>query len=200
MDEDRVPAVSVDVEGNYEQMLRENEGANLGTVWDSWNATWSGNRSSSETTEKQTNPEGSGGEGNLIRWVTSWSSSVDLRQQRTGTNTRLVERIGQVSQGDRIVSMDIVPWMRSRDVNFQLNGGKPNTRMYAFFDKVDINADVKPIGTNAANTTLSQALTKTVTTVTVVSTTGFPTTGTIGIGGNPVVDTTVTVVTVLVSA
>ena len=94
------------------------------------------------STRTETNPNGSGAEGNLIRQVTSWSSSVDLRQRRTGTNTRLVERIDRVSQGDRVVSIDIVPWMRSRDVNFQLNGGKPNTKMYAFFDKVDISADV----------------------------------------------------------
>ena len=189
MDEDRVPAVSVDVEGNYEQMLREQtESGTLGTVWNAWNTTWSGNRRSSSSSGTQTNPNGSGSEGNLIRQVTSWSSSVDLRQRRTGTNTRLVERIDRVSQGDRVVSIDIVPWMRSRDVNFQLNGGKPNTKMYAFFDKVDVNADTKPIGTNAANTTLSQALTKTDTTITVVSTSGFPTTGTIGIGDTLVSD------------
>ena len=189
MDEDRVPAVSVDVEGNYEQMLREQtESGTLGTIWNAWNTTWSGNRRSSSSSGTQTNPNGSGSEGNLIRQVTSWSSSVDLRQRRTGTNTRLVERIDRVSQGDRVVSIDVVPWMRSRDVNFQLNGGKPNTRMYAFFDKVDVNADVKPIGTNAANTTLSQALTKTDTTVTVVSTSGFPTTGTIGVGDTLVSD------------
>ena len=189
MDEDRVPAVSVDVEGNYEQLLRENEGtANMGTIWNAWNTTWSGNRRSSSSSGIETNPNGSGSEGNLIRRVTSWSSSVDLRQRRTGTNTRLVERIDRVSQGDRVVSIDIVPWMRTRDVNFQLNGGKPNTRMYAFFDKVDVNADVKPVGTNAANTALSQALTKTDTTVTVTSTSGFPTTGTIGIGDTLVSD------------
>ena len=189
MDEDRVPAVSIDVEGNYEQMLREQtEAGTLGTIWNAWNTTWTGNRRSSSSSGTQVNPNGSGSEGNLIRQVSSWSSSVDIRQRRTGTNTRLVERIDRVSQGDRVVSIDVVPWMRSRDVNFQLNGGKPNSRMYAFFDKVDVNADVKPVGTNAANTTLSQALTKTDTTVTVVSTSGFPTTGTIGIGDTLVSD------------
>ena len=189
MDEDRVPSVSIDVEGNYEQMLRELGGeGQLGTIWNAWNTTWTGNRSSSSSSGMETNPNGSGEAGNLIRRNTSWSSSVDVRQRRTGTNTRLVERIDRVSQGDRVVSIDVVPWMRSRDVNFQLNGGKPNTRMYAFFDRVDVNSNVKPIGTNAANTTLSQALTKIDTTVTVTSTTGFPTTGTIGVGDTLVSD------------
>ena len=189
MDEDRVPSVSIDVEGNYEQMLREVGGEeSLGTIWNAWNTTWTGNRRSSSFNGIETNPNGSGAARNLIRRVNGWTSSVDIRQRRTGTNTRLVERIDRVSQGDRVVSIDVVPWMRARDVNFQLNGGKPNTRMYAFFDKVDVNADVKPIGTNAANTTLSQALTKTDTTVTVTSTTGFPTTGTIGVGDTLVSD------------
>ena len=32
--------------------------------------------------------------------------------------------------------------MRSRDVNFTVSNLKPNTRVYAFFDRVDVNADV----------------------------------------------------------
>ena len=66
---------------------------------------------------------------------------------------------------------------------------KPNTRVYAFFDRVDVNAQVKPVaGGSASNTTLNGALTKTATTVTVASTTGFPTTGTLGVGDTTVTD------------
>ena len=94
----------------------------------------------------------------------------------------LVERIDNVSTGDRVVNIDVVPWMRPRNVNFTVTGLKPNTRVYAFFDKVDVNAEVKPTLTSATNTLLNGALTKTATTVTVDSTTGFPNTGTIGVG------------------
>ena len=65
---------------------------------------------------------------------------------------------------------------------------KPNTRVYAFFDKVDVNADVRPVGNSAQNTTLTAAVTKTATTITVSSTTGFPTTGTLGVGDATVTD------------
>jgi len=65
---------------------------------------------------------------------------------------------------------------------------KPNTRVYAFFDRVDVNNECKPILTSANSTTLNGALTKTATTVTVASTTGFPTTGTIGVGALDRVD------------
>ena len=89
------------------------------------------------------------------------TTSVDQRQRRTGVNTRLVERVDQVSMGDRVVSIDVVPWMRTRDVNFTVTGMKPNTRVYAFFDKVDVNADTKPTSASASNTTLTNAVTKT---------------------------------------
>ena len=65
---------------------------------------------------------------------------------------------------------------------------KPNTRVYAFFDRVDVNVNVKPTGGSTQSTTLNGALTKTATTITVASTTGFPTTGTLGVGANDTVD------------
>ena len=110
------------------------------------------------------------------------TTTVDLDQQRTGMNTRLVERIDNVSMGDRITNIEIIPWMRPRNVEFTVTGLKPNTRVYAFFDRIDVNAEVKPTGSSSVNTLLNGALTKTATTITVDSTTGFPTTGTIGVG------------------
>ena len=45
-----------------------------------------------------------------------------------------------------------------------------------FLIRVDVNADVRPVGNSSQNTTLTAAVTKTATTITVASTTGFPTT------------------------
>ena len=185
IDTQRVPAITMNVEGNYEQLLREQAGqTTTGMIWDDWNTTWTGNRRSS------------GGGGRVlqrrpgaIRWVTQEASTtVDRTQVRTGQNTRLVERIDSQSTGDRVVNIEIVPWIRPGQVNFTVTGMKPNTRVYAFFDRVDVNAEVKPILTSANSTTLNGALTKTATTVTVASTTGFPTTGTIGVGALDTVD------------
>ena len=193
MDTVRAPAVTMNVEGNYDQMLQEQGGnATLDTVWDAWNVTWTGNaRTTGGGRSRETNPNGSGSAGNLIRWVTTEASTtVDARRERTGTNTRLVERIETRSTGDRIINLEVVPWIRASQVNFTATGMKPNTRVYAFFDRVDINAEVKPTLTNAVNTTLNGALTKTATTITVAAngTVGFPTTGTLGIGSTTVTD------------
>ncbi len=191
IDTERAPSITMNVEGNYEQLLREQGGqTTTGMIWDDWNTTWTGNRrSSGGGRSKETNPNGSGAAGNLIRWVTTDSTtSFDRRQERTGSNTRLVERIDTQSTGDRVTNIEIVPWIRPSQVNFTVTGMKPNTRVYAFFDRVDVNAECKPILTSANSTTLNGALTKTATTVTVASTTGFPTTGTIGVGAIDTVD------------
>ena len=176
MDDTRIPAITINVEGNYEQMLREQtEAGALGTIWNSWNTTWSGNRRS--WTSGQSNGQIWGSQG----W-TQTTTSVDLKQRRTGSETRLVERIDNISAGDRVTNIEIVPWIRARNVDFVAQGMKPNTRVYAFFDKVDVNSNTKPTGATAQSTTLTANLAKADTTITVASTTGFPTTGTIAVG------------------
>ena len=199
MDDDRIPSITINVEGNYEQMLREQtEAGALGTVWNSWNDTWTGNARSSSSTSVQVRSDNAGLRaaraagrrdiGGLRRTVTTTTTSVDVRQRRTGTNTRLVERIDNISAGDRVTNIEVVPWMRSRDINFTVTGLKPNTRMYAFFDGVDVNIDVKPIGASASDATISSPFAKADTTLTVNSTSGFPDTGTIGVGDTSEVD------------
>ena len=40
--------------------------------------------------------------------------------------------------GSRIVSRDIIHFMRSREIKFTAQGMKPYDRVYAFFDGVDV--------------------------------------------------------------
>ena len=157
-DEQRVPAISIDVEGNYEQMLREVGNNDMGTVWDSWNTVGTGNTRTNTTRWSEVRVVG--GDDRWRQTVSQTETVVDLRQRRTGMNTRLVERIDNVSMGDRITNIEIIPWMRPRNVNFTVTGLKPNTRVYAFFDKVDVNAEVKPTGNSSVNTLLNGAITK----------------------------------------
>jgi len=68
----------------------------------------------------------------------SVSTSVQLEQQRRGEQISLTERLDTVSLGDRIVSRDVVHFMRSRNVEFTGRNLKPFTRLYPFFDSVDV--------------------------------------------------------------
>ena len=176
MDDIRVPAVTINVQGNYEQLLREQtEAGALGTVWNSWNTIWRGE-------ERVLNVNSGSGELWGGQGTTTTTSEVDIRQRRSGTETRLIERIDNISTGDRIVNIEVIPFMRSRSVDFVAKNMKPNTRVYAFFDRVDVNVDCKPTGSSSNNTTLNGAHTKAVTTLTVASTTGFADTGSLVIG------------------
>ena len=40
--------------------------------------------------------------------------------------------------GSRVVSRDIIHYMRSRDIQFTAKGMKPYNRVYTFFDGVDV--------------------------------------------------------------
>ena len=57
---------------------------------------------------------------------------------RTGTRTVVTEQFDRESVGDRVVSRDIIPFMRSRNIEFVSKRMKPLTRMYAFFDGEDV--------------------------------------------------------------
>ena len=59
-------------------------------------------------------------------------------RSRSGVRTIVTEQFDQTSVGDRVVSRDLIPYMRSRNVEFVSKRVKPLTRLYAFFDGVDV--------------------------------------------------------------
>ena len=178
IDTERVPSLTIDIEGNYENMMREHEDS-LGEHWGEWETIWTG----TSTTESSS-------------W---WSHdtrfsraivSTEARERRTGTDTRLVESIDTHSTGDRLISNEIIPWMRTRDILVTAKNMKPNSRVYAFFDEVDVQSHIKPTGTSAQSTTISGGdVTIAASTLTVASTTGFPSSGTVLIDNEQIIYT-----------
>ncbi len=69
----------------------------------------------------------------------SGSVGVDLSQQREGTQTTVTEQIDTESLGDRIVSRNIIHFMRARNIEFTATRMKPYTQVYPFFDNVDVS-------------------------------------------------------------
>ena len=74
----------------------------------------------------------------------SVSLSTDLEQSRTGVQHSVREQIDTESLGDRIVSRNIIYFMRSRNIEFTAKSMKPNTQLYGFFDDVDVNEWLVP--------------------------------------------------------
>ena len=163
VDTARLEAKIIQTEGNYAATmdnLVRNEGVDpqtgLGPVlWNSWETTWTGTQThdfeSGTRTETSSNTfgrggwiNGSDGSDNPAAWVQQ-TESVTIREwsrettrtgteARTGNQTIVTETFDEQSVGDRVVSRDLVPFMRSRNVEFVAKKVKPLTQLYAFFD------------------------------------------------------------------
>ena len=132
------------------------------TIWNAWEDNWTG-RDVTTTTRNgvvvTNNITGSGAIGTRMAWapfigrVNFGAQGVNtfevveetLREvrdtgvsTRTGVQTVVTEQYDQTSVGDRVVSRNLVPFMRSRNIQFVGKKLKPLTQIYAFFDGVDV--------------------------------------------------------------
>jgi len=71
----------------------------------------------------------------------------EVLQTRTGIRTEItgVDTVRN-SVGDRVVDVSIIPFIRARDIAISVTGMKPNTRVYPFFDGIDVAAYCTPTG------------------------------------------------------
>ena len=158
----RLEAKVIEIEGDYERTMEEaartmNVDPQTGfapTVWNSWETNWTGS-DIVETTRTRTTTSGGewqgwmGQPGGGVRpaFGTRTTTTVEEKvrsgrrtgvRSRTGTRTVISEAWDRTSVGDRVVSRDLVPYCRSRNVEFVSKRVKPLTRMYSFFDGEDV--------------------------------------------------------------
>lgn len=81
-------------------------------------------------------------------YVPGPSSTVTTTQYgtstRTGTSTRVNVTYNNKSLGNKLVSMEVLPYMRSRNIEFIAKKLKPHTFVYPFFDGQNVYAYVVP--------------------------------------------------------
>jgi len=128
------------------------------TIWNAWETSWTG-QEVVEGTRERTEITNSGGRwgrtglrgnGNLTggEWITEETTTVfkdtlrEVRdtgvQTRNGTRTIVTEQFDNTSVGDRVVSRNLISFMRSRNIQFIAKKVKPSTQLYAFFDGVNV--------------------------------------------------------------
>lgn len=66
------------------------------------------------------------------------------QQSREGIQFKVTPQEVTESLGDRLVSRDIIPYMRSRNIEIVATRMKPRTRFYGFFDGVDVTRYITP--------------------------------------------------------
>ena len=139
----RLPALIIDQMGNFDQLVAQ-VGNAMGTIWNAWQTTWSG------VTDVQRESAGSNTfwRGNtLIRETFTRTTTTTTHQQnRTGVNTQVLVDMDYESQGDKLRSTAVIPFMRAKNINFRAEGLKPLTRVYPFFDKVNVSSFCTPTG------------------------------------------------------
>ena len=136
-DSDRVPSVTVNREGNYDAILEANKNS-LGTAWDAPVTQWSGVSIVQNQTEVETGRTRRNGwftQREVERTITSSEAG-----QRTwsGIRTDIIATTDKKSIGDTVVGTSIIPFMRENDIFFEAHGLKPNTRVYPFFDGINV--------------------------------------------------------------
>ena len=117
----------------------------MSTVWNSWQDTWTGKpveveRKSVGTYKKR------GGHGWRVMAKEEITTAQQVSQTRTGIRAVAVPETVRTSIGDRVVSVAFVPFIRSRTLTFVATRLKPNTRVYPFFDNIDVASYVTPNG------------------------------------------------------
>ena len=69
---------------------------------------------------------------------------ISTQQSREGIQYKVTPKVDERSLGDRVLSRDIIPYMRERNIEITTNRMKPRTRFYVYFDNVDVTAFVTP--------------------------------------------------------
>ena len=159
----RVQTRIIETEGNYAATVDYYERTNeldsqtgfVPILWDSWETNWTGvldtveseSRAATDSISESTKKlDGTQGPGQWVRRNSTTISQEELQEtfdigteSRGGTRTIVHEEYEKTSVNDRSVSRDLVPFMRSRNIEFVSKKLKPGTRVFPFFDGIDVS-------------------------------------------------------------
>lgn len=117
--------------------------------WGAWNITWTGSTSTVANTTVQTGStsQNTGSATVITNTFQNTATTTTVRtgtQTRAGTQLRMSEQTNTISEGDRLLSSSVIHFMRSRNIEFTGKKFKPLTRVYGFFDGIDVNKFIIP--------------------------------------------------------
>lgn len=109
-----------------------------GTQYNDWLSNWAGQQQEILTSLQEKRVKRSS--------KNSLKSSVSPRISQSDNAYTIKKHIG-----NKVVDKNIVPYMRSIYINFDIKGMKPNTKVYAFFDDVNVGDHITPTGGSAGD-------------------------------------------------
>ena len=142
----KLPDIIINREGNFDTVFAQNRNA-IGTVWGAWQSQWGGRVTVTSQTVREHRFINLGqprGRAVLSRTIVQAEDGGPVL--RRGVNTQVIPQIDMESQGDRVLSRALIPFIRARNVTFTVTGMKPLTKVYPFFDKTLVTNQVTPTG------------------------------------------------------
>lgn len=159
----RRPDVIINDSGQYNAVVNKAAADGvLGTVWNAPTTIWFGETIISSTSDSAIRQQGVGLNFDAkfgvatrrdtssynfnfgLRTVVTNTIAVNSSGVRTGTTKFIVENTENTVVSDKVVSTELIPYMRSRNILFRGEAFKPETRMYAFFDGINVDQYIKP--------------------------------------------------------
>jgi hypothetical protein len=155
----RIPDLLINEQGSFDTMVAGLGNPNLdsveiNTVWNEWQDFWQGTPVESVTS--QNDRVVNQGRVGTVR-DTVFTTSQAISQTRSGIRTALVPQVVRTSLGDKVLNIAFIPFIRSRTINFTATRMKPNTRVYPFFDNIDITSYVTPVGGSISGSLVTDA-------------------------------------------
>jgi len=133
---DQRPAILIDDTSQYDQFVNMAEETGiLGTVWNEWETNWTGQTEDRSVIQERINGR--------IRRTTTDTVTTTTNQARSGLRRDLSFDTVQRESDERVVEVNFIPFMRSREVFFSAQLMKPLTKVFAYFDGSDITAFCK---------------------------------------------------------
>lgn len=135
------PDVAVNIDNNSDNWAQLADA--WGTQFGDWRTEWTGTPSISTTNQNT----GGGIQSTTTTTTTEGQTREGLRAQ-AGTPISTQQRLGP-----KLVSVNVIPFMRSRILRIHATSLKPNTRVFTFFDGKDVNPCCMQTNSMFANTT-----------------------------------------------
>jgi len=121
-----------------------------GTAWNAWNTVITGvSQTGTRNVSRGTRIVG----GQIFEdFDIIITEAVTTQSTRGGTTSSVVDKTSTQTTGDLVKDVNIQPFMRSRLINFVGEALKRNTKLYAFFDNVNVTSYITPTNSSFANT------------------------------------------------
>jgi len=139
VDTSTLPAITANFNGLYDNMVQMADA--FGTQWGAWEDV--GTASVSQTSVSVDRAVAPGqGNGTADTYTTTTTTQ---NQQSVGTSLVIGEGGSETQDlGERVVNTSVVPFMRSIIINFNASRLRPNTRVYPFFDGINVSQHCRP--------------------------------------------------------